>query len=96
MKPSSAPKYKLTNTIHEHQGRPVYCVSFNNLDPAHSQYFASSGGSRVCPQAQHGLLGENREITNLAQVLGSSRSMDLLVSISWQKRICLASGMVHH
>lgn len=45
--------YRLVNACTEHQKQPVYCVSFNLIDPAHRHLFASCGGRQVtvCVQA---------------------------------------------
>ena len=47
MKPSPSLKYKLADTYSEHEKSPIYCVSFNLLDPAQSHLFVSCGGRRV-------------------------------------------------
>ncbi|KAF6256917.1 WD40-repeat-containing domain protein [Scenedesmus sp. NREL 46B-D3] len=41
------PKYTHTNTIKEHHGKPIFCVTFNTYDPANQDLVASVGGHQA-------------------------------------------------
>ncbi|KAK9855466.1 hypothetical protein WJX84_007882 [Apatococcus fuscideae] len=48
--PAPAPRswrYKLTNHVKEDHGQPVYCITYNHLDGAKKDVFASCGGRRL-------------------------------------------------
>ena len=45
--------YTLTHILNEKHSRPIYCVSFNQVDPAHKRLFASCGDSRVRHHTNH-------------------------------------------
>ena len=41
-------KYKLTGKYEETGGKePIYCITFNDIDPRHKRMFATCGNRRV-------------------------------------------------
>uniref|UniRef100_A0A383VZL4 Uncharacterized protein n=1 Tax=Tetradesmus obliquus TaxID=3088 RepID=A0A383VZL4_TETOB len=41
------PKFIHTNTVKEHHGKPIFCVTFNTYDPANHDLVASVGGHQA-------------------------------------------------